>query len=126
MSEGSLIHSGESVGIGGPPQAPVAAATPSRFHLGIKNIWVADVTVDLANNATVNTGVDTAVTIAGVALGDLVFMTPVDGVPDPAGTDVVWVAFASAADTVKFRIHIGATARDLASQTFRIVVFDIT
>lgn len=115
MSLGQVVQYGEYVSFG----------ETGTFECRIKRMLKTTVTADVAS-LTAHVSAEITATVTGAALGDLVFVAPQQGSPDPAGTDIVWCAYVSAADTVKIRFQNAATTRDMVSQTWTVTVLDIT
>lgn len=116
MALGQTVQYGDAVSFG----------EQGTFECRIKRILRTTSTFDQASIAASGSA-EATVTVTGAALGDLAFAAPQIGSPDASGTDNMWLAYVSAADTVKIRfINNGAAADDMASQTWTVIVVDIT
>jgi hypothetical protein len=89
----------------------------------IWGITAGTISVDFpAATATVGDIVEVAVTITGVAAGDLVIMAPATAV----AADVLWAVVQVSANTVTLRATQGTASQDAAATTFNYLWFDLT
>ena len=75
-----------------------------------------------AGSATVGDIVEVAVTITGVANGDIVVMAPAAAV----AADVLWSVVRVSTDSVTLRATQGTASQDAASTTFTYLWIDLT
>ena len=99
--------------------ALAVGAPPAGTKLAkIKSILVASAALNFAS-ITADTA-DLTISVPGASLGDVVLADPTTNIV----ADIVWSAWVSAADVVSIRVaNPTAVAVDLASQTWKVLVF---